>query len=81
MITATMISPTKLSNKCPMCRKEGTLTLPRGKAVEIFSTNSISPIMDYTPGEREFVMTGYCPDCQSLLFGSETKYTENWQPA
>ena len=25
---------------------------------------------DLIPAEREFIKTGYCPACQSLLFGS-----------
>ena len=68
----------ELNRVCLMCGETHTMTLTDEeiKAYEEYVCNGgliqeLFPNMN--PMEREFIKTGYCPKCQSLLFG--TNYT------
>ena len=58
--------------KCMMCGKTHQMEVTE----EQFDTwrYGDGPIQDRLPGlnplEREFLMTGYCPECQAMLFGN-----------
>ena len=71
----------KYARVCPMC---GELT-----EIEVTDSNAIKQIEKWERGEiylqeiplsadeREFLKTGYCMDCQSMLFGyDEDEETE-----
>lgn len=67
-----------IMNSCPMCGKVTYLGLSETQAVEfdhyVDAENAGARLLiqDALPSfdafEREFVKTGYCPDCQKMLF-------------
>ena len=63
--------------ECPMCGSSKTmrLTAEDVRGVERYNAGALAqdafPSMN--PMEREFMITGYCPKCQSLLFGTNFK--------
>lgn len=65
-----------LEKQCPMCEgiHKMTLTKDEGLAFERWECEGLL-IQDcfpsFNPMEREFIKTGYCPDCQSVLFGTD----------
>lgn len=70
------------SKKCPMCGKWSTLDLTEGeyrvynkylirKAYRSVAIQDMLP--DFSATMREWVMTGYCPECQEKLFGNVDK--------
>ncbi len=62
---------------CPMCNRSNCISLTSEEYKRFLARNA--PIQELLPEldpfEREMLMTGFCPDCQSLLFG--TKYKGN----
>lgn len=62
---------------CPMCRKEMAMTVPKEGLVKYSCYGKL--IQEAFPElnlmEREFIKTGYCPDCQKILFGADFKST------
>lgn len=68
-----------IRRECPMCRKThfAKITEDEYDQYKRYVTRKclIQNIMPNTsPTVREFLKTGYCPDCQELLFGkSEQK--------
>ena len=65
--------------ECPMCgvNKSMQLTKDDIEGLEAYESGvliqSALPLMN--PMEREFIITGYCPRCQTMLFG--TTYTSD----
>lgn len=67
-----------IMNRCPMCGKVTYLGLSEDQAAEFdhyVAAEKVGErllIQDALPSfdafEREFVKTGYCPDCQKMLF-------------
>lgn len=55
---------------CPICRSQSYMSVDRDKADMI----GLIPIQDLFPElnavEREFLKTGYCTECQHMLFGN-----------
>ena len=64
-----------LIQECPMCGEQNKITMQKRQYEELHSrTKPIQEIFqEWNPMEREFVKSGYCPDCQELLFGSNYK--------
>ena len=83
MISAKVLDTEHLVNQCPMCGKKSTLLVNEQIIDALYNKNDyIQVALDgYTASEREFVMTGYCPSCQSKLFGQQFKYTKKWKEA
>ena len=81
MISAKILDNEHLINQCPMCGKTSTLLVNEHIIDELYNKNAyIQVALDgYTAAEREFVMTEYCPSCQSSLFGQQFKYTKRWK--
>lgn len=65
--------------ECPMCGANKSMRLTKNdvKGIEEYESGvliqSALPLMN--PMEREFIITGYCPRCQTMLFG--TNYTSD----
>ena len=59
---------------CPMCNKDCYIAV-NGKDYTKYTWGGL--IQDCFPYldsfEREFIKTGYCPDCQELLFNNKYK--------
>ena len=83
MISARVLDEEHLINQCPMCGKTSTLLVNPQIIDELYNKNAYvqSALEGYTVAEREFVITGYCPTCQSMLFGKQFKYTKKWKEA
>lgn len=62
---------------CPMCGSTKAIQLTAEDVIGIDKYNSGALVQDALPNmnpmEREFIVTGYCPRCQSLLFGTNYK--------
>ena len=66
---------------CPICGRTTILlmTATEIQTLERYISNGgliqeTFPEMD--PQKREFIKTGYCPDCQELIFGSKYDRTD-----
>jgi hypothetical protein len=64
---------------CPMCNNIHSIMLnqPEEFLVERFENRELGGLVQdvlsfLNPAEREFIMTGYCGNCQMLLFGNKT---------
>ena len=61
-----------INNVCPMCGKAHTMNVDDESYFRYIDGALIQDAFpEYNPMEREFVKSGYCPQCQSLLFGAE----------
>lgn len=65
----------KLEKQCPMCGKINTKELEVNKdSWTHYCCYRTYLIQEYfpnlTPSEREFIKTGYCDNCQNILFSS-----------
>ncbi len=61
---------------CPMCGTSNTLEVNREEAEMIARYGSGRQLIQdalpqFNAGEREFIKTGYCGECQELLFGNK----------
>lgn len=61
---------------CPMCKGASQMELTRneGNRLALYETGGFhiqDLFKDWSPFEREFLMTGYCVDCQSKIFGKK----------
>lgn len=68
----------KIEQICPMCgeKHQMELTKDEGLRFERWEYEGLliqEAFPGFNPMEREFIKTGYCPDCQSLLFGTDYK--------
>lgn len=70
-----------IAKTCPMCNIALAFELSDDEFVA-FNQKNRGHIQDILPQlhkvEREFLITGYCPDCQSLIFGSTYKMNSRW---
>ena len=59
---------------CPMCGKELAMEVPADGILKLSYGKLIwEALPELNPMEREFIKTGYCPDCQKKLFGTDFK--------
>ena len=76
------LNDTTVVAACPMCGKKMQLAVPSNVIDDLcagqVSVQNLLPENEYEPGEREFCISGYCPECQEMLFGAETKPTSRW---
>lgn len=72
----------KIVKSCPMCKKKMALSID-GVDFAKYLQKGTSLIQDILPNmgilEREFLISGYCPSCQNLLFGSDYKPNSDWE--
>ena len=71
-----------IEKTCPMCGRSAYLNITKEQDKEltqyIFHGGKIQDkLKSYNKFEREFIKTGYCPECQSLLFGSKLEESDN----
>lgn len=61
--------------ECPMCGVTKGIRIKYETYEEISERKRpIQEIVpDFNPTEREFLISGYCPDCQEMLFGVKHK--------
>lgn len=61
--------------ECPMCGATKGIRIKYETYEEISERRRpIQEIVpDFNPTEREFLISGYCPDCQEMLFGVKHK--------
>ena len=61
-----------IANQCPWCGKHYTFDVPT-KGYDAWRSGTLIqyafPSLSAT--EREYLLTGYCDDCQKKLFGEE----------
>ena len=64
-----------VSRECPMCGKEYIMYVdPVDYEKYMSGEGFIQDVFPYlNPMEREFIKTGYCPNCQDEIFGSSYK--------
>ena len=73
----------KYEKNCPMCGTTSTIELTdeEARGVRKYLTQRCliqEALPALRPSEREFIVTGYCPDCQNLLFGCENSKTDKF---
>lgn len=58
---------------CPMCGAEHRMEVDANSLREYERGNGFAQdlLPDLNPVEREFLITGYCPECQRRLFGNK----------
>ena len=59
-------------NACPMCGNVHWMRI-NGKKYETYTLGGMliqDAFPELDPFEREFLKSGYCPECQELLFGA-----------
>lgn len=65
----------EIIKECPMCHELYVMELTETEYEKLFDNQELIQDLfpEFNPMEREFLMTGYCPQCQEKLFG--TQYT------
>jgi len=63
----------KIVKRCPLCGKANSMPVDIEKYDRYMNgTELIQRVFpELNPIEREFIKTGYCVECQKMLFGSE----------
>lgn len=61
---------TKVVKRCPMCGRHGYMMADEDRVDMIGLVLIQNLFPELNPVEREFLKTGYCPECQKLLFGN-----------
>lgn len=61
--------------KCPMCGKRYYIELTDEQDEKLFSYRHKGQLIqeafpELNKVEREFLKSGYCPDCQEMIFGN-----------
>lgn len=69
-----------IKRTCPMCGRTTGLKEDETMAAEhrhyaMYSGSIQDELIDFDAFEREFIKTGYCPNCQEMLFGKEAPET------
>lgn len=61
-----------IANQCPWCGKDYEFKVPYDGYIKWRSGVLIqNAFPTLTPTEREYMLTGYCADCQKKLFGDD----------
>ncbi len=60
-----------LVNRCPMCGSTHWMRINGEKYDKYkYGKSLVQEVFpELLPAEREFIISGYCPECQELLFG------------
>ena len=66
---------TSITKKCPMCNFDWQMIVSdeEREAFHYYQDGGqlIQEVLpDFTPAEREFCKSGYCPNCQRQIFGN-----------
>lgn len=63
---------------CPYCGKTGTLEISNEKAYESWQNGTLiqRAFPELSAEEREFIITGLCPECQTKIFNFEEEDEE-----
>ena len=63
----------KYYNNCNMCGNTYYIELTDKEYEDFINKNDLiqNIFPNFNPTEREFLKTGYCPDCQAMLFGAK----------
>lgn len=65
-----------VSRTCPLCNKEYIMYVDTKEYTDYINGAKVQDAFkDLNPMEREFIKSGYCPECQKQLFG--TDYTSD----
>ena len=62
----------KVRQTCPICGQTHEIEVDAQK-LHLWMNKELliqDAFPDLNPAEREFIKLGYCPECQSLLFGT-----------
>ena len=72
------MSKITLVKSCPICNKISYLAVDANKYSDYMNKNDLiqNVFPELNPAQREFIKTGYCSDCQHLLFCSDYKIEE-----
>lgn len=64
-----------ISRTCPMCGNTHYMEADDEKYFKYAYGGALvqDAFPEMPPTEREFIISGYCPECQELLFGSKYK--------
>lgn len=67
-----------IARDCPMCKRTAYMKITRSMAEEYLHYVAYGGLIQnelpsFNKFAREFVKTGYCPDCQKMLFNAELK--------
>lgn len=61
-------------DQCPFCHKHFRMVLTNAEDSGVWAWRNGEYIQNALPTlnatEREFLMTGYCPHCQEIIFGN-----------
>jgi len=62
-----------LLKTCPMCGKDSKLFVDTDKYYHYMHSKELiqNVFPELNPAQREFIKTGYCSDCQKLIFNSK----------
>lgn len=72
-----------IKKTCPMCGgvtklKENSTMAAEHRHYVLYGGKIQDELIDFDAFEREFIKTGYCPNCQEMLFGSEMPETSRF---
>lgn len=71
-----------ISKQCPLCNRTMALQLTDEEYTKYFDLVGTVFIQDIFPNmdkvEREFLISGYCVECQNLIFGSDYEMNNKW---
>ena len=67
---------------CPMCEKKHALTITDEQASALFAYHQRAGLIqdllpDLEPWKREALKSGYCKECQDMLFNPASIFEEN----
>ena len=67
-----------IEKSCRMCGEINQMVLTEAEGLQFDEWKYENKLIQdcfpsFNPMEREFLKTGYCPDCQSLFFGTDYK--------
>lgn len=62
-----------ITRECVICEKRHSMNVSDDAYKKLLNGVDLiqNLLPDLNPMEREFVKSGYCPQCQQLLFGTE----------
>ena len=71
----------ELEKQCPICHKWHMLELSNWQSRKLYEYNRGNGLIqeifpELSRVEREFIKSGFCPECQAVLFYNETEAGE-----